>query len=240
MRLELLPSGSLLGSAILHIETQKKTILYAPALQTVPVPHVRPLHLKRVDTLLLGTHHASLHHALPDRMQEQERLAALLGNTTQRVKVFCASIGTAQEVSELAMAQQRVVAVHPTIAAVNRVYQNFAIELGKYRVFSRRRDDWEILILPCPLANCPRTHRINALTLHVYDTYPPPPVIAPPDADFYLSRTCSGAELQQIVTKVRPREMFTFGDYAKTYCEALRPLCSRIRPLYAGNQPTLF
>lgn len=225
---------------MLHVERQKKTILYAPAMQTAPVPHVRPLHLKRADTLILGTHHASLHHALPDRTQERERLATAFSNQQQRVKVFCASIGTAQEVTALATAQQRAVVVHPTIAAVNRIYQNFAIELGKYRVFNKKRDDWEVLIMPCPLANCPRTHRIAALTFHVYDTYPPPPVIAPPDADFYLSRTCSGAELQQIVTKVRPREIFTFGDYAKAYCEALRPLCSRISPLYAGNQPTLF
>ena len=225
---------------MLHVERQKKTILYAPGMQTAAVPHVRPLHLKRADTLILGTHHASLHHALPNRTQERERLAAALGSMRQRVKIFCASIGTAQEVTELATAQQLAVAVHPTIAAVNRVYQSFAIELGKYRAFSSKRDDWEVLILPCPLANCPRMRRIAALTFHIYDTYPPPPVIAPPDADFYLSRTCSGAELQKIVSKVRPREIFTFGDYAKAYCEALRPLCAGISPLYAGNQPTLF
>ena len=201
---------------------------------------MRPLHLKRADTLILGTHHASLHRALPDRSQERERLATAFSDTSQRIKVFCASIGTAQEVTALATAQQRAVVVHPTIAAVNRIYQSFAIELGNYHVSSKKRDDWEVLILPCPLANCPRTRRIDALTFHVYDTYPPPPVIAPPDADFYLSRTCSGVEFQQIVTKVRPREIFTFGDYAKAYCEALRPTCSRIRPLYAGNQPTLF
>ena len=167
-------------------------------------------------------------------------MAAALGSMRQRVKIFCASIGTAQEITALATSQQRAVAVHPTIAAVNRVYQSFAIKLGKYRVFSRKRDDWEVLILPCSLANYPRARHIDALTFHIYDIYPPPPVIAPPDADFYLSRTCSGAELQQIVTKVRPREIFTFGDYAKAYCEALRPLCSRLSPLYAGNQPTLF
>ena len=225
---------------MLHVERQKKTILYAPAMQTTAIPHVRPLHLKRADTLILGTHHASLHHDLPDRTQERERLAAALSNMQQRVKIFCASIGTAQEVTALATTQQHAVAVHPTIAAVNRVYQNFAVELGKYRVFSRRRDDWEVLILPCSLANCPRTRRIDALTFHIYDIYPPPPAIAPPDADFYLSRTCSGAELRQIVTKVRPRDIFTFGDYAKAYCEALHPLHARISPLYAGNQPTLF
>lgn len=209
-------------------------------MQTAVVPHVRPLRLKRADTLILGTHHASLHHALPDRTQERERLVAALTNMRQRVKIFCASIGTAQEITELATTLQCSVAVHPTIAAVNRVYQSFAIELGKYRVFSRKRDDWKVLILPCSLANCPRARRIDALTFHIYDTYPPPPVIAPPDADFYLSRTCSGVELQHIVTKVRPREIFTFGDYAKAYCEALRSLCARISPLYAGNQPTLF
>ena len=222
------------------METQRKTILYAPALQTAPVQHVRPLHLKRADALILGTHHASLHHTLPDRTQERERLVVTLGNTSQRVKIFCASIGTAQEVTELATAQQLAVAVHPTIAAVNRVYQRFAIDLAKYRVFNKKRDDWEVLILPCSMLNCPRTRRIAALTFHIYDTYPPPPVIAPPDEDFYLSRTCSGAELRQIVAKVRPRDIFTFGDYAKAYCEELRSLCNCISPLYADNQPTLF
>ncbi len=230
----------MVGSAMLHVERQKKTILYAPALQTAAVPHVRPLGLKRADTLILGTHHANLHQALPDRTQERERLVAALVGMRQRVKIFCASIGTAQEVTELATAQQQAVVVHPIIAAVNRGYQSFAIELGKYRVFNRKRDDWEVLIMPSPPANYYRPCHIDALTFHVHDTYPPPPVTAPPDADFYLSRTCSGAELRQIVTRVRPREIFTFGDYAKAYCEALRPLCSRVSPLYADNQPTLF
>ena len=225
---------------MLLIETQRKTILYAPALQTARVPNARPLHLRRADTLILGTHHASLHQALPDRQQERQRLSDALAAASARVKIFCASIGTAQEITALATAQQRVVAVHPTIATINRVYSSFSAELGKYRPFSRKHNDWDVLILPCSLANSPRKSRIAALTFHVYDIYPPPPVIAPPDADFYLSRTCSGDEFKQIVAKVRPREILTFGDYAKAYCEALHPLCARISPLYAGNQPTLF
>ena len=225
---------------MLLIETQRKTILYAPALQAARVPNARPLHLRRADTLILGTHHASLHQALPDREQERQRLSNALAAAQARVKIFCASIGTAQEITAIVTAQQRVVAVHPTIATVNRAYRSFSAELGKYRPFSRKHDNWEILILPCSLANSPRMRRIAALTFHVYDIYPPPPAIAPPDADFYLSRTCSGDELKQIVAKVRPREILTFGDYAKAYCEFLHPLCPRISPLYAGNQTTLF
>ena len=229
-----------MGSALLYVETQRKTLLYAPAMQTAVVPHVRPLYLRHADTLILGTHHASLHYPVPDREQERTRLEAALGAVRQRVKIFCASIGTAQEVTALAAAQQLAVSVHPTIATVNRVYRDFGVELGDYRVFDKRRDNWQVLILPCSLANSPHTRRLAARTFHIYDTYPPPPIIAPPDEAFYLSRVCTGVELRQIVTKLRPREIFTCGDYAKSYGDALRDLCANIRPLFAGNQPTLF
>lgn len=209
-------------------------------MQTAAVPHVRPLHLKRADTLILGTHHASLQHNLPPREQERERLAAVLRASEERIKIFCATIGTAQEITALVTAQQRAVAVHPTIAVVNRIYRSFAADLGRYSVFSRKKTDWEVLILPCSLANCPSMQRVTGLNFHIYDTSPPPPVISPPDEWFFLSRTCSGAELKQIVKKVRPSEIFTFGDYAKIYCHEFSSLCPRIRPLFAGNQPTLF
>src|SRR5689334_3572085 len=47
LKMELLPSGSILGGASLHVETDEGRLLYAPHLQLHRIPTVRQMQLKK-------------------------------------------------------------------------------------------------------------------------------------------------------------------------------------------------
>ena len=72
LRMELLPSGALLGGASLYVETDAGRILYAPHLQPNRVPTVRQMQLKKAHTLILGAMHPDPSHAMPNRKKEKD------------------------------------------------------------------------------------------------------------------------------------------------------------------------
>lgn len=209
-------------------------------MQTAPVPQIRPLQLKKADVLILGSHHANLTTSPPDREQEKERLLSAVLQSQERIKIFCASIGTAQEITRLISDNQLSIAVHPTIAVINRVYRRFAIDPGRFAVFNKKKSEEKVLIFPYSQSSGGKMRKVLGLNFYVHDTFPPPPVCLQPDAEFYVSRTCNASDLKKIVARVRPQEVLTFGDYAKIYKEEFRLLCPQVRPLFAGHQPTLF
>ena len=57
LRMELLPSGGILGGASLYVETEQGRLLYAPYLQTQKSGTVRQMQLKKAHTLILNAYH---------------------------------------------------------------------------------------------------------------------------------------------------------------------------------------
>lgn len=239
LKLELLPAGSMLGSALLYVEENGRTILYAPTVQTASIPEVRKVGLKRADTLIIGAHHG-ISHSPPDREAEKVRLLETLDGSDGQTKIYCASIGTAQEVIQL-IAERLPTAVHPAIAKVNRVYRTLGLSLPAVKTFNSRQQSFaKVTLFPYARTTCSLTRRLPGRDIYLHDTYPPSPHLRPADDEFFLSRTCTVSELKHIVTKVGAQEIITFGNYAKRYQQEFLPLCANVRPLFARHQPTLF
>ena len=239
LKLELLPAGSMVGSALLYVEEEDRTILYAPTFQTADIPKVQPVKLKKANTLIIGAHHG-ISHSPPDRDAEKERLLRTLDSSNSRAKIYCASIGTAQEIIQL-VAEHLPTAVHPAIAKVNRVYRMLGLSLPTVTTFTPYRQSVaKVILFPYARTTCYRTRRLPGRDIYLHDTYPPLPHLRPADDEFFLSRTCTVSELKHIVAKVQAREIITFGNYAKRYQQELLPLCANVRPLFARHQPTLF
>ena len=239
LKLELLPAGSMLGSALLYVEEEDRTILYAPTIQTAGIPKVQEMKLKKANTLIIGAHHGTSHYP-PDRDAEKARLLESLESDDRRAKLYCASIGTAQEIIQL-VAERLPTAVHPAIARVNRVYRTLGLSLPMVTTFSPNRQSVaKVILLPYARITCSRTRHLPGRDIYLHDTYPPSPDLRPADDEFFLSRSCTVAELKHIVAKVQAQEIITFGNYAKRYQQELLPLCANVRPLFARHQPTLF
>lgn len=251
LKMELLPSGSVLGGASLYVETDKGRILYAPCLQPNSIATVRKMQVKKANVLIMGAFHPDPNQSLPNRRKEKERLAQSVRDYVSQGRppiILCDPISTAQEITKLLNEQNISVAVHPTIYRINRVYESFGSLLGSYAVLGKRHSGSRALILP-------KSRRTNSM-LPVKENQGP--LLTIEDAlpqfkrdttdafqtkvqdTFYLSSHCDGPELKAIIQMVGPKELYFFGPYAKRYVSEMKDMAARVRPLYVNDQPTLF
>ncbi|MCX6126028.1 MAG: hypothetical protein NTV34_14945 [Proteobacteria bacterium] len=137
LKMELLPSGSILGGASLYVETEKGRVLYAPCLQPHPIATVRKMQVKKANALILGAFHPDPHQSMPNRRK-----------AGQYPVLLCDPISTAQEITKLLSEAQIPVSVHPTIFRVNKVYESCGSTLGQYSLMKKRRGPPRVLLLP--------------------------------------------------------------------------------------------
>jgi hypothetical protein len=251
LKMELLPSGSVLGGASLYVETDKGRILYAPCLQPNSIATVRKMQVKKANVLILGAFHPDPNQSMPNRRKEKERLTTTIKEHLAQGRapvVLCDPIATAQEVTKLLHDAGIPVAVHPTIYRINRVYESFGSMLGPYAVVGKRHSGQRVLILP----KSRRTNNMHPVKdnagpfLTIEDALPQfrrdtTDAFQTKVTDtFYLSTHCDGPELKAIIQLVAPKELYFFGPYAKRYVQEMKDAATRVRPLYVDDQPTLF
>ena len=245
LKMELLPSGSSLGGASLHVETNNHKILYAPRLQTQKISTVRQMQLKKAEKLILGAYQPDLSLSLPSRKKEKERLLATVQNllkTGVYPTIVCQPSSTAQELTKLLSDNEIPIAVHPAIHRINKVYESFGSQLGHYSLFSSKHTRKKVKLFPTP-ENGRRKFIADDKILIVED-------FAGESADknmdsiiserFTISSTCEGKELKEVIQSVMPKEVYIYGPYAKRYVTELKKYADVVSPLYPNSQPSLF
>ena len=247
LKIELLPSGSVLGGASIFVETAKGKFLYAPFLQPHRIPTVRQMQLKKANTLIIAAHHPDPAASLPPRKKEKDRL---LGAVRERLNagaypvIFCHAIGTAQELTQLLSENQIPLAVHSSIFRINKVYEAYGSQLGNYSHYSKRYGRNSVVILPLSNLGSPLRRRIpDGPIFYVEDGFSQsldPSAFRQVTDRFHISSSCDGRDLREIITNVDPRELFIFGPYARRYVEMFGELGPKVRPLFPDEQPALF
>jgi putative mRNA 3-end processing factor len=247
LKMELLPSGSVLGGASLYVETDKGRILYAPQVQTQKTSIVRQMQLKKAQTLIVGAYHPDPNTPLPNRRKEKDRLLAVVNDHLVKgvfPVILCQSIATAQELTKFLSDSNVPLAVHGTIYKINRVYEAYGSNLGRYTLYSPKYTQNKVLLFP----NEERSTKLRRSlpegpVLFVEDTLSSshdPDAFREVEDRFYISSTCDGKELREVIHAVSPKEVYVFGPYAKSYAEELKSVCKNVHPLYSNDQPTLF
>jgi hypothetical protein len=250
LKMELLPSGSVLGGASLYLETEKGKLLYAPKLQPNSIATVRKMQVKKANALILGAFHPDPNQAFPNRRKERERLlSALEGHLKngQNCVLLCDPISTAQEVTKLLSDNHIPVSVHPAIFRVHKVYESCGSPLGDYSVLKKRRSGPRVILMPKARRgfHSPGVKLGEGPIFIVEDSLPQfrrdtsDAFLTKVSDTFYLSSHCDGPELKAIIQLVMPKELFFFGPYAKRYVDEMSNLCPKVRPLYVNDQPTL-
>ncbi len=247
LRMELLPSGSMLGGASLFLETDSGRVLYAPRLQTHKISVVRQMQLKKASTLIISPTHPDPNGVLPNRKKEKERLLdEVRGYVSQGIYpvILCPPLTISQEITRLLVQADLPVAVHRTIHAYNKIHSQFGSVLGNYSMYSPRYTRKKVILFPTSFQwkSAPRfclpegpLFIVNE-GIHAIRADPNQRV----KSMYYLSSTADGRDLREVIAAVGPKEVFVFGPYAKAYCEEFRSLASHISPLYSNGQPTLF
>jgi hypothetical protein len=248
LRMELLPSGCVLGGASLYVEIDGGRLLYAPNLQPQRVPTVRQMQLKKAHTLILSPNQPDPNAALPNRKREKDRLLETVQSMVKHgvyPVVLCEPLGTAQELTKLLTDHEIPVAVHDIIAKVNRVYEDSGSKVGPYTRFTRKYAKQKVTLIPLPSrigvgrpANLPETP-----ILGVYGTIEDTTSLGSGRQvaeRFILGTSFDGPEMRDIITAVGPKEVYVIGPFAKRYAAEFANIGVSVKPLFVNDQPTLF
>lgn len=251
MKIELLPSGSILGGASLFIETDKGRSLYAPCLQPNSIATVRKMQIKKAGVLIMGANHPDPAQSMPSRRKERERLITTVREHLAEGRspvILCNPIATAQEITKLLCDANIDVAVHSNIFRINRVYESFGSALGKFTLLDKKPHGPRVLLLPKSRKtnSMPPVKNFSGPFLTVEETLPQfrrdttDAFVTKIEDTFYLSSYGDGPELSAIIQLVAPKELYFFGPYAKRYVQEMKDAAPKVRPLYVNDQPTLF
>ena len=247
LKMELLPSGTMLGGAILLVETEGERILYANAIQTQKLSTVRPLQICQADSLILSANRPYLHDHMPSRKKEKERFLQAIRRHVQQGNfpvVFCDVFATAQELTKWLSEDGIGVAVHSSIHRIHKIYDSFSSHLGKYSLFTGKNRKGKVLLFPPPFSNRgPRGGVPEGPVLIVEDATEESYAGSFGDGDaehFSINSVAHGRDLKDIIAKISPKKMFLHGTYTKQYMAELKYAAPLLVPLYPNDQPTLF
>jgi Cft2 family RNA processing exonuclease len=246
LKMELLPSGSVIGGASLFVETDGGKLLYAPQLQIHKIPTVRQMQLKKARTLVLGAFHPDPASQLPNRKREKEMLLQVASQAIGQgdsATIMCNPVGTAQELTKFLVDAGIQVAVVPSIARINRLYEAYGSKLGAYSVQSSKHAKNRVTIMPFSQTNSLKFPRVpDGPLILVRETISEHALAELPRVigNFVISTQSDGPEIKEVVTAVQPREIFFFGPYTRAYVDEFTGLAPTVRALYINDQPTLF
>lgn len=246
LRLELLPSGHILGGASLSVNTIEGPLLYAPYLQLAKIPTVRAMQLTKAKILILGAHTPLSLAPQGARKREKEKLfddilAAV--KSKQWPIILCPSLGLAQELTHGLSSMQLPVAVHSTIYKCNKVYEASGVKLGSYSLYAAKRSKQKVTILPSDLITKSKLPQVvdrpYFLVKHAASSLEEQQVSGIAH-EYVLNLSCTAPELNQVIQQVAPKELFFFGHYAKQYAEYFASTSLPIKTLFPNDQPPLF
>lgn len=248
LKMELLPSGCILGGASLYLETDEGRLLYAPHLQVHRIPTVRQMQLKKASTLILGPTHPDPNATPLSRKKEKEKLlekVVKLSRWGEPPIVLCDPIAVAQELTLLFTEAGLPVAVHESIFKINQVYEAHGSKLGDYTRYSKYTRQKVILMPSSYGSSAIRQSSVPDGPLMIVDSSfeenrNQTVGNKAPVERFYLSISSEGTELRDLVSTIAPKELYIFGPYAKRYVSEWNAICPSVQPLFTNDQPTLF
>lgn len=247
LKMNLLPSGGVLGGSSLLVESEATSLLYASLLRTKSIQSVRSMQLKPANILLLNALHSPVISQKVKRKNELERFIESIKKTTQTGQwptIFCPILGTAQEISYHLSERGIPIRVHPSIQKVNKVYQSFGSYIGESTLYKENNAQESVLLWPLPLSmkgfqRFPKREGPNFIVQKDYSHFGLQ--IRGIENSFYWNLHADLEEIKQaIVPEIKPKKLIFFGPYAKAYAEECKGMAASVYPIFQNNQPVLF
>ncbi|HEY5769225.1 MAG TPA: MBL fold metallo-hydrolase RNA specificity domain-containing protein, partial [Terrimicrobium sp.] len=224
----LLPAGHVLGSAQLLYEDGHGTLLYTGDFKLRKGFSSEAVVTTQAETLIMETTYGLPRYQFPP---VEETLASMVRFCLEAIEdgdtpvLLGYALGKAQEIlSALQMANLRVM-LHPTIARIAKVYEEFGVTFPPYVPFEAASAPGHVLICP-PAVNgsrmlqSVRRPRTAALTGWAID--PGAVHRLQVDAAFPLSDHADYNDLLHYVEAVRPRLVLTLHGFAQEFARDLR------------------
>lgn len=248
IKMELLPTGSMVGAASIFLESEGEKLLYAPYAQPQKNTLARKMQLKKTDVLLLDANIKNLKAQLPSRKKEKERLLEMVTSYHKKHGYYpiitAVTLGVAQELTHLFSSNNIPVSVHGQISKINKIYDELGVDLGTYTTYSKRTSKEKLVILPFTFAfsrpfNIPADRDIFAVA-HDQDSYESIKPFEGLYQNFIINSKADGSELKEIISAVQPRKVLITGEHVQHYLQELKIFSNKLKPIYKNDQPSLF
>jgi len=239
----LFPAGHILGSAMARIEAGGQSLLYTGDFKLRKGPASEGCQPVSADILIMETTFGRPVYRFPPTEQVLTEIHRFCQeNLDQGITpvLLGYSLGKSQEVLAGLMGLNRPILVHPQIAKLNRIYEDFGHRFPAYSVLSRDQSAQGSIVLCPPGTELKRyadplgPHRKAVLTgwaLHSNCRYR-----HQADAAFPLSDHADYPDLHAFVRAVNPREILTLHGFASDFAQSLRNAGFDARSLSEADQ----
>ncbi len=248
LKMELLPSGNVLGGASLYVETPKGKLLYAPSILADKNKTVRNLQLKKAKILVLGASRPL--ENIQNQHKRKKEISEFVTTVQQSIAqnqypiIFCRPMGTAQEIIFALQELNLPIKVSPIIYRINKIYEKYGALVGNYQLHHvSQKNVLRLFSLPEKKRNTRFILNFDGPIYYVEDSVDetqPPDFFKSVEKRFYISSTSSSRELRTVISLVAPKELYFVGPYAKSYAEEFARVCPLVKPIYENGQPTIF
>ncbi len=237
----LLPAGHVLGSAQLHFASAAGSLLFTGDFKLRPGLSAEPATSLPADTLVMETTFGLPRYRFPpaDETAAAIRkfcLEALQDNHTPVLLGY--ALGKAQEIHSLLQGAGVPITLHPAIAQVAAVYEEFGVSFPAYDILGKEPPKG-VLICPPGASGAKVFARLRKFRVAMISGWAMNPAAARRmrvDAAFPLSDHADYQDLLRHVETVNPRRVLTLHGFAQEFARDLRALGREAWALTGANQ----
>jgi putative mRNA 3-end processing factor len=220
-KVELFPSGHILGGAQILIEKAGLRIVYTGDFKLRKSLTAKKAQVKRCDILIMESTFGRPHYIFPDPHQVQSRMIEFVEDAFARGKtpiLLAYSLGKAQEAMKILSNRGYALSVHEKVYQIARIYEELGVKFKNYRLYQGEDLQDRILIIPpqvirSRIIKSIRRKRTAILSGWAMDTRSR--FFSGVDETIPLSDHADFSELLEYVQKTKPEKIYTVHGFAE-------------------------
>jgi putative mRNA 3-end processing factor len=220
-KVELFPSGHILGGAQILIEKAGVRIVYTGDFKLRNSLTSKKAQIKKCDILIMESTFGRPHYIFPDPHQVQSRMFEFVEDAFARGKtpiLLAYSLGKAQEAMKILSNRGYALSVHEKIYQIAKIYEEFGVRFKNYRLYQGEKLQGRVLIIP-PQAKRSRIiesiRRKRTAILTGWAMNGGSGFFSGADEAIPLSDHADFSELFEYVKKAQPEKIYTVHGFAE-------------------------
>jgi len=227
VKVELFPSGHILGGAQILLEIEGMRIVYTGDFRLRKCLTAKGAEVKKCDILIMESTFGLPRYIFPHRKEIIKRITEFVDQTLSsgEVPIFLAySLGKAQEIMQILGNKGYKTCVHGTIFNLTKIYEEFGVKFKNYKLYAKHPSDkvgdleGRVLIVPpwvrgsAMIKNIPKK-RMAILTGWALD--PGIKNFFGTDDAFPLSDHADFSELTEYARLAEPKKIYTVHGFSE-------------------------
>jgi Cft2 family RNA processing exonuclease len=230
VRVELIPSGFMLGSSQIAVQKDGRTIIYTGDVCLRNLRTSKPAQVRRCDILVLKCTFAAPRYSFPPAGKVGEEIIEFVRETLSSGAVpvlLTETIGKAPELAKILSDEGFGLSLHKSVYDTVKIYEEFGITFSNYETYKPGRAEGRAVILPlrrggsADLDKLPKK-RVAVVTEFSEDERANLKNAYRAEEAFPFSTCADFDELVQLVEFVRPEKVYLSHGHALEFAQALR------------------